>query len=102
MIHAHAAGGHAHDYTAGANGKMLSWALVLTNAWLIAKIITASVFNSLALILDVAHMMTDAAALVMALLAFRLGRKAADLKRTLSAISASRYWRRRSMLCSCC
>ena len=29
MPHDHAAGGHAHDHTAGASARMLVWALVI-------------------------------------------------------------------------
>jgi cobalt-zinc-cadmium efflux system protein len=80
MAHDHA--GHAHDHTAGANAKMLGWALALTSAYLVAEVVGGIVFNSLALLSDAAHMMTDVAALVIALLAIKLGRKAADEKRT--------------------
>jgi cobalt-zinc-cadmium efflux system protein len=40
------------------------------------------VFNSLALLSDAAHMMTDVAGLVIALMAIQLGQKPADDKRT--------------------
>ncbi|MCJ1883152.1 cation diffusion facilitator family transporter, partial [Pseudomonas nitroreducens] len=39
-------------------------------------------FNSLALLSDAAHMVTDVAGLVIALMAIHLGKKAADDKRT--------------------
>ncbi|MHC9419161.1 cation diffusion facilitator family transporter [Sphingomonas citri] len=61
---------------------MLAWALALTSAYLVAEVVGGIVFNSLALLSDAAHMMTDVAALVIALLAIRLGRKAPDEKRT--------------------
>jgi cobalt-zinc-cadmium efflux system protein len=79
MAHDHA---HGHGHTAGANAKMLAWALALTSAYLVAEVVGGIVFNSLALLSDAAHMMTDVAALVIALLAIRLGRKAPDEKRT--------------------
>jgi cobalt-zinc-cadmium efflux system protein len=82
MSAGHDHGGHAHDHTAGANAKMLSWALALTTAYLFAEVVGAFVFNSLALLSDAAHMLTDVAALVIALLAIRLGQKPADDKRT--------------------
>jgi cobalt-zinc-cadmium efflux system protein len=82
MAHDHGSAGHSHDHTAGANAKMLGWALALTSAYLVAEVIGGIVFNSLALLSDAAHMMTDVAALVIALLAIRLGRKAPDEKRT--------------------
>jgi cobalt-zinc-cadmium efflux system protein len=82
MPHDHAAGGHAHDHTAGANAKMLGWALALTSVYLVAEVIGGIVFNSLALLSDAAHMLTDVAALVIALMAIRLGQRPADERRT--------------------
>ncbi len=80
MAHHHGAAGH--DHTAGANTGMLAWALALTATYLVAEVIGGFVFNSLALLSDAAHMMTDVTALVIALLAIRLGAKPADDKRT--------------------
>ena len=81
-MHDHGAGGHAHDHTAGANAKALTWALVLTSIYLVAEVVGAFVFNSLALLSDAAHMMTDVAALAIALVAIRVGQRPADDKRT--------------------
>ncbi len=80
--HDHASGGHAHDHTKTANVKMLGWALGLTSTYLVAEVIGGFVFNSLALLSDAAHMMTDVAALIIALMAINLGRRAADDRRT--------------------
>lgn len=80
--HDHGAGGHAHNHAAGANAKMLGWALALTSTYLVAEVIGAFVFNSLALLSDAAHMLTDVVALVIALLAIRIGQRAADDRRT--------------------
>lgn len=82
MAHDHSDGAKGHDHTAGANAKMLTWALGLTATYLIAEVIGGIVFNSLALLSDAAHMMTDVAALIIALMAIKLGRKAPDEKRT--------------------
>lgn len=80
MAHNHQGAGH--DHTAGANTKMLGWALALTSTYLIAEVIGGFLFNSLALLSDAAHMLTDVAALVIALLAIKMGKKAPDEKRT--------------------
>jgi len=82
MPHDHGAGARAHDHTAGANAKMLGWALALTAIYLVAEVIGGFVFNSLALLSDAAHMMTDVAALVIALMAIKLGQRPADERRT--------------------
>jgi cobalt-zinc-cadmium efflux system protein len=80
--HDHGAGGHAHDHTAGANSRSLKIALALTATFLIAELVGAWLFNSLALLSDAAHMLTDAAALMIALVAIRMGERPADKHRT--------------------
>ncbi|MBI2260903.1 MAG: cation transporter [Caulobacterales bacterium] len=71
-----------HDHTAGANSRQLTIALALTGTFLVAEIIGGLYFNSLALLSDAAHMFTDAAALAIALVAIKVGQRAADDKRT--------------------
>ena len=83
--HSHGDQGHAnagHDHTAGANARSLSIALAITGAFLVAELVGAYWFNSLALLSDAAHMFTDAAALGIALLAIKIGQRPADEKRT--------------------
>lgn len=86
MAHDHATAAHGagdgHNHAAGANSKMLAIALGLTTAFLIAEVIGAYVFNSLALLSDAAHMFTDAAALAIALAAIRIGQRKPDDSRT--------------------
>ncbi|MFN3725436.1 MAG: cation diffusion facilitator family transporter [Allosphingosinicella sp.] len=78
----HDHGGHAHNHAAGANTKMLAIALGLTTTFLVAELVGAFIFNSLALLSDAAHMFTDAAALAIALAAVRIGQRPADDART--------------------
>lgn len=80
--HDHNHEGHAHDHTAGANSRSLTIALGLTGTFLVAELVGAWVFNSLALLSDAAHMFTDAAALAIALVAIRMGQRPADKRRT--------------------
>ena len=82
MSAGHDHGGHAHNHAAGANSKMLGIALALTTTFLIAEVIGAFIFNSLALLSDAAHMFTDAAALAIALAAVKIGQRPADDTRT--------------------
>ena len=71
-----------HDHAAGKSEKALWIALGLTSTILIAETIGGFVTGSLALISDAAHMLTDAAALAIALAAIRIGKRAADRKRS--------------------
>lgn len=73
-------GEHAHG--AGASSHRMVWALALTSTFLIAEVIGAVVFQSLALLSDAAHMLTDVVALAIALAAIRIGQRPADALRT--------------------
>ncbi len=76
-------GGHAgHNHGAGASSGRLAIALGLTSTFLVAELIGAYWFGSLALLSDAAHMFTDAAALAIALAAVKIGQKQADKQRT--------------------
>ncbi|WP_132537818.1 cation diffusion facilitator family transporter [Rhizobium sp. PP-F2F-G48] len=61
---------------------MIGWALALTSTFLLAEVVAGLYFNSLALLSDAAHMMTDVIALAIALLAIRFGSRDADSRRT--------------------
>ena len=83
--HNHGDQGHGspgHSHTEGANTRSLAIALTLTGSFLIAELVGAYWFNSLALLSDAAHMFTDAAALAIALVAVRIGQRPADAQRT--------------------
>jgi cobalt-zinc-cadmium efflux system protein len=82
MGEGHDHGGHAHNHAAGANSRMLAIALGLTTTFLVAELVGAWLFNSLALLSDAAHMFTDAAALAIALAAVKIGQRPADDRRT--------------------
>lgn len=71
-----------HDHTAGQSEKSLWIALGLTSSILVAETIGGIMTGSLALISDAAHMLTDAAALAIALAAIRIGRRPADSRRS--------------------
>ncbi|HKQ11032.1 MAG TPA: cation diffusion facilitator family transporter [Rhizomicrobium sp.] len=73
-------GNHNHAQTS--NPKRLAIALALTGTFLIAEVVGGIVFGSLALLSDAAHMFTDAVALSIALVAIRVGARAADDSRT--------------------
>lgn len=81
--HGHDDGGHAgHNHGAGASTKRLAIALSLTTVFLVAELVGAFVFDSLALLSDAAHMFTDSAALAIALAAVKIGQRPPDDKRT--------------------
>ena len=73
--------GHDHGARAG-NERNLWIVLGLTTAFMVAEVVGGVLTKSLALISDAAHMLTDAAALAIALAAIRIGKRAADHKRT--------------------
>jgi cobalt-zinc-cadmium efflux system protein len=73
--------GHDHGI-ARAPERALRWALALTGGFMLAEAIGGYLTNSLALLSDAAHMLTDTAALAIALVAIRIGKRAADARRT--------------------
>lgn len=74
--------GHQHAQVRAGHERKLWIALCLTSSFMIAEVIGAFVTGSLALLSDAAHMMTDALALAIALLAIQVAKRAADRKRT--------------------
>lgn len=74
--------GAGHDHGAGANTRSLTIALALTTTFLVAELVGAYVFKSLALLSDAAHMFTDSAALAISLAAVQIGRRKPDDRRT--------------------
>ncbi len=64
------------------NERSLWMALGLTTFFVIVAVVGSWLCQSLALLSDAAHLFTDAAALIISIVAMRLGRQAADNKRT--------------------
>lgn len=77
--HGNHAGGHARP---GHNERRVLQALVLTAGFMVVEALGGLWSGSLALLADAAHMMTDAAALFLAWLAFRVMRRPADARRS--------------------
>lgn len=77
--HAHS---HSHGHGAPANERALLWALALTFGFMLVEVAGGLLSGSLALIADAGHMLTDAAALALAWLGFRIGRRPADTRRS--------------------
>ncbi|WP_313311317.1 cation diffusion facilitator family transporter [Pulveribacter sp.] len=71
-----------HNHGAGASESQLRKALALTATFLVVEVAGGLWSGSLALLSDAAHMLTDVVALVIALLAVRIGRRPADDRRT--------------------
>ena len=76
VAHAHGRG-HSHSHTHGADGGRLALVLALIVAFMVVEIAAGVIANSLALLSDAAHMLTDAAAIAFSLLALRLAARPA-------------------------
>ena len=77
----HAGHDHAHDLR-GSSRRSLLIALVLISTYMVAEVVAGVASNSLALIADAGHMLTDAAAIGMALLAMWIAERGASAERT--------------------
>ena len=73
---------HSHAVQVGGNEKRLLWALALTSSFMVVEIVGGILTNSLALLSDAAHMFTDVTALAISLAAVRIGKRAADERRS--------------------
>jgi cobalt-zinc-cadmium efflux system protein len=70
-------GGHSHGVSADADRRALSGALLLILGFMVAEVVVGLIASSLALLADAAHMLTDAAALGLWLLALSLAARPA-------------------------
>jgi cobalt-zinc-cadmium efflux system protein len=75
--HEHGHAGHAHGVSADADSRKLAIALGLIVAFMCVEVVTGVVAHSLALLSDAAHMLTDAAAIGLSLVAVRLAQRPA-------------------------
>ncbi|HOL37185.1 MAG TPA: cation diffusion facilitator family transporter [Rubrivivax sp.] len=87
--HSHSHGAHdAHDGHSHAqvvtqdNERRIRWVFVITVGYAVVQAVGGWMSGSLALIADSGHMVSDAAALLLALVAYRIARRAADATRT--------------------
>lgn len=82
------AAGHGHGVSVQTDGRWLGISLVLIVSFMLGEVAVGVIAQSLALISDAAHMLTDAASIVLALVAMRLAARPArgsytyGLKRT--------------------
>jgi cobalt-zinc-cadmium efflux system protein len=79
---------HEHDHHHGHHGlaadgeRAVRTTLLLTGSFMVVEVVGALVSGSLALLADAGHMLTDTAALGLAWLGFRVGRRQADPERS--------------------
>ncbi len=82
--HGHSHGhGHSHTHGAGArNRRRLTLTLGLAAAYLVAEVVGGLLANSLALLADAGHMLSDVGALALSLFAIWIAQKPATPRRT--------------------
>lgn len=73
---------HGHDHTHGANKKALMISFIIITVYMIIEAIGGFITNSLALLSDAGHMLSDSVSLGVGLLAFTLGEKVANYSKT--------------------
>jgi cobalt-zinc-cadmium efflux system protein len=69
--------GHSHGVSADADSRKLAIALALIAGFMCVEVVAGIVGSSLALLSDAAHMLTDAGALALSLVAIRLAKRPA-------------------------
>lgn len=73
---------HDHGHLNSANKKTLTISLVIITLYMIIEVIGGLLTNSLALLADAGHMLSDAVSLFIALMAFKFSSKIADYGKT--------------------
>ncbi|WP_110113893.1 cation diffusion facilitator family transporter [Bacillus sp. CGMCC 1.16541] len=79
MGHSHS---HGHHHHGSQNKKALKWSFFIITAYMIIEVIGGILTNSLALLSDAGHMLSDAAALGLSFLALTFGEKGASFSKT--------------------
>lgn len=79
--HSHANDDEGHHHPVASRKQML-WAVILTGSFMLVEVVGGLISGSLALLADAGHMLTDAAALLLAFYAMTLSAKPADSQRT--------------------
>ncbi len=73
---------HDHEHSLSASTRALWWALVINAVFLVVEFVGGILTNSLALLADAGHMLTDVAALTMALIAGKIASRVATKVQT--------------------
>jgi len=76
--HGHGQGGHAHAPSPGADRRKLGLAFAIIAGFMVVEVVAGLVASSVALLSDAAHMLTDAGAIGLALVASRLAARPAE------------------------
>ena len=80
--HSHSHGGHHHDHAHAVSKQRLKLVLALTAAFMVVEFVGGLLSNSLALLADSAHMLTDVAALGLSLFVLWFARRATSAAKT--------------------
>lgn len=82
MSHNHSHEGHSHNHAHNANKKALLISFILIASYMLVEFVGGILTNSLALLSDAAHMLSDSVALGLSLAAIIWGEKAATADKT--------------------
>lgn len=74
--------GHRHSHEEGAGERRLIVALAILGSFTLVEAIGGYFANSIALLAEATHMLTDSASLFLAIVAIRVGRRPPDARRT--------------------
>lgn len=86
--HDHAGHDHHHGVSAGDDRRWITVALAITTSFMLIEVVTGLISGSLALLSDASHMLTDAAALALALGAAHLATRPANGRYTFGLARA--------------
>lgn len=82
MSHNHTHGGHSHSHSHTTNKRALTFSFLLITGFMLVEFVGGILTNSLALLSDAGHMLSDSVALGLSLAAIIFGQKAATMEKT--------------------
>lgn len=80
--HHHHGHSHGHAHSSAGNRRRLKWTLALAAVYMVTELVGGLMANSLALLADAGHMLSDVGALALALFAMWMAQKPATPQRT--------------------
>ncbi|MFB9121386.1 cation diffusion facilitator family transporter [Bergeyella porcorum] len=74
--------GQEHNHSHNANRKVLKFSLIIISTYMLVEVIGGLITNSLSLLADAGHMLSDAISILIALIAFKISSKVANYRKT--------------------
>ena len=80
--HEHDHHGHDHTHAADPTSRAFKWSIILNSAYVLIELLAGFLYDSMGLVSDALHNLTDVASLLIALIAYRVARRQPNARYT--------------------